>query len=183
MSTILVSACIRETESFGGINVSYSTAKIDIEYLPLSKEIPEKIQYQSESVTDSSQPWNWSMGGSEGSDLPFDQIPFWIDFKWKESPRAVRFQPGPNQSDEIAAHIKSLPIKVFRVLIRERIPKDAIEEVIAAQKNRKKNESADKSLQLEFRWVEDEIKFGWRVSVKLPDGRNVNGRTGGDLYP
>lgn len=182
ISSTLVSACAKETEFFGGMSVSYATEKTDLEYLPLSKKIPETIQLQSASVTDSSQPWNWAMGGTESSDLRFDQIPFWIDFKWKESPLAVRFQSGPSQSDEIADHLKSLPIKEFRVLVRERIPADVIGELVAAQKVRRKNELADKALQLEFRWIGDQVKFGWHLSVKQSDGRFIKARSGGDLF-
>jgi hypothetical protein len=176
MILLLLTACSKAQSEGPGFIASYGTKKQDVEYFPLITLLSAP-QQRFESRTDSGQQWNWSMGGTEGAAPDPRGLPEWIEFKWREVPKAWNSLPF----EEWKPRKDALPIKTYRVYIKSRVPQEVVDEVMEAKRHRQKDKLSDKMLWLEFTWVNDEIKFGWRLTVRNRQGWLDDLRSGGDL--
>ena len=115
---------------------------------------------------------DWLTGGkTEGAAPDGRQLPEWVEFEWTEY---------ASDKDDSVKELGPLPVHVERVVIRERVPQDVIEEVIRSKLATPPGALPDKSLWLDFVWTDDGIKFHWRLeSVKAAPEYIL--RSGGDV--
>jgi len=114
---------------------------------------------------------DWLTGGkTEGAAPDGRQLPEWVEFEWKEY---------VSDKDYVLEELKALPAHVERVIIRERVPPDVIDEVIRSRRATPPGKLPDKSLQLNFVWTDSGIKFRWLLREKDIPGRMS--RSGGDV--
>jgi len=115
---------------------------------------------------------DWVTGGAtEGAAPDGRQLPEWVEFEWKE------YVAGKDYSPE---ELKALPVHVERVVIRDRVPQDVIDDVIRSKRATQPGKLPDKSLWLNFVWTDSGIKFHWRLESRkaAPDYML---RSGGDV--
>ena len=115
---------------------------------------------------------DWLTGGKTERAAPDGrQLPEWVEFEWTEY---------ASDKDDSVKELGPLPVHVERVVIRERVPQDVIEEVIRSKLATPPGALPDKSLWLDFVWTDDGIKFHWRLeSVKAAPEYIL--RSGGDV--
>jgi hypothetical protein len=122
------------------------------------------------------------MGGTSGAGPDSRGLPEWVEFKWQEIPPELQAKEGQERStEEVQELFRRLPIKTYRVYIKSRVPQEVVDEVMEAKRHRQKDKLSDKMLWLEFTWVNDEIKFGWRLTGRNRQGWLDDLRSGGDL--
>jgi hypothetical protein len=79
---------------------------------------------------------------------------------------------------------RALPRERQRVLIRERVPQDAIEEVLQSKRDAPRGKLPEKMLWVYLVWTDEGIKFRWQVerTPQAPGEIRVL-RAGGDTLP
>jgi hypothetical protein len=184
VAAIMTTASCSEPENTGvGFITSYGTEQTGTRYYPYSTPIPNSPNFIYESRTDSGQQWMWSMGGTQGGAPDARGLPEWVEFKWQEVPLELRRSEGNERTrEEVLELFRKLPIKTYRVEIRSRIPQEVVDEIKEARRKREKNKLPKKMLWLEFTWVGDEVKLGWKITAEDARGVDVVMRKGGDLF-
>ncbi|WP_139168626.1 MULTISPECIES: hypothetical protein [unclassified Duganella] len=106
-----------------------------------------------------------TLSGSDNRDLPE-----WVEFSWREWVYGV---------DNTKAELAAMPMYQRRVYIRQRIPQDVVDEVIAANRVRKPGTLAEKWLQVYLVWYPGETRVYWELNNKASEVL----RSGGDQLP
>lgn len=106
-----------------------------------------------------------TMGGSSDN----RELPEWIDFFWLEWEYDRR-----HTREELSA----LPLHQRRVNVRDRVPQDVVEEVIASKRAAKPGKLSEKHLEFYFIWYPGETRFRWALH-----GQKGVLRSGGDQFP
>lgn len=115
---------------------------------------------------------DWLAGGATESAAPDGrQLPEWVEFEWTEHVSGKEYG---------AEELKALPVHVERVVIRERVPQDVIDEVIRSRRETQPGKLPDKSLWLNFVWTASGIKFHWRLESRKAAPEYLL-RSGGDV--
>jgi len=94
-------------------------------------------------------------------------LPEWVEFEWIEP----AYQ-GTFTRDQLLA----MPVQKARVRVRDRVPRDVVDEVVASNRLRQAGRLSDKSLWTYFVWYEDGVNFRW----ELRNGCCEKLRAGGD---
>lgn len=97
-------------------------------------------------------------------------LPEWVEFAWQEWVYGV---------DHTKAELDAAPTYQRRVYIRQRIPQDVVDEVIAANRVRKPGTLAEKWLQVYLVWYPGETRLYWELNNKASEVL----RSGGDQLP
>jgi hypothetical protein len=118
-----------------------------------------------------------SSGATMGAAPDGRQLPEWVDFEWSEPV----YPEDRNQSLE---EYRALPRQHQRVLIRERVPQDAVEEVLQSKREAPRGKLPEKMLWVYLVWTDEGIKFRWQVerTPQAPGEIRVL-RAGGDELP
>lgn len=115
---------------------------------------------------------DWVTGGAtEGAAPDGRQLPEWVEFEWTEHVADKAYS---------LEELKALPLHVERVVIRERVPQDVIDEVILSKRATPPGTLPDKSLWLNFVWTDSGIKFHWRLESRKAAPEYML-RSGGDV--
>ena len=93
-------------------------------------------------------------GATENAAPDGRALPEWIEFEWTEP---------IYRRDYTREQLLGLPVKKARVLVRDRVPPDVIDEVMESNRKREPHKLPEKSLQLYFIWYESGIKFRWEL--------------------
>lgn len=119
-------------------------------------------------------------GATEGAAPDGREVPEWVEFTWQErsypSLRQENFSSPEEFNKAIEEKLRNSPVKTRRVLVRDRVPSDVIDEVTESNRKREPNKLAEKSLWVYFIWHESGIKFYW----ELRNGCCTALRAGGD---
>jgi hypothetical protein len=125
-----------------------------------------------------------TMGGApDGRDLPE-----YVDFEWRESPRS---SPDPTPMDASSQAHKdwekkmmddfySRPIKKQRVFIRSRIPAEVVNAVIEADRHTPRHQLTPASIDVFFIWTDYGIKLRWQIWHRPSSGVQYYSHQGGD---
>ena len=125
-----------------------------------------------------------TMGGApDGRDLPE-----YVDFEWRESPRSP---PDPTPMDPSSQAHKdwekkmmddfySQPIKKQRVFIRDRVPADVVTAAIEANRDALKHQLAPASIEIFFIWTDYGIKLRWQIWHRPASEIQYYSHQGGD---
>jgi hypothetical protein len=81
-------------------------------------------------------------------------LPEWVEFEWIEP---------IYQYEYTREQLQSMPVKKARILVRDRIPQDVVDEVMESKRLREPHKLPDKSLEVYFIWYESGIKFRWEL--------------------
>lgn len=188
-SLILISAAYltscKDARSEGiGFVATYLTIKKTTRYYPYQTDIPNSPNKHYESITSGGQSWLWAMGGTEGGAPDSRGLPEWIEFRWQEqSPDLIRREGNERTNEEVFELFRQLPIKTYRVGIKNRIPQYIVDEILEAKRHRKISNLPEKMLWLKFMWVGDEIKLHWTMTQRNAKGGLDDRYTGGDPIP
>jgi hypothetical protein len=121
---------------------------------------------------------NWfNSGKTMGAAPDGRQLPEWVEFEWSEPV----YPPDPKQTLE---EYRALPKKKQRVEIRDRVPQEAIEEVLQSKRDAPRGKLPEKMLWVYLVWTDDGIKFRWQVE-REPQGPGEPRvlQAGGDALP
>jgi hypothetical protein len=162
-----------------GMTVTYNSAIRDMEVDIKGARLPDGTAFpHGGSIGGSSTPndnplaGGATMGGApDGRDLPE-----YVDFEWRESPRSP---PDPTPMDASSqAHMDwnkkmmddfySRPIKKQRVFIRSRIPAEVVNAAIEANRRTPRNQLTPASIEVFFIWTDYGIKLRWQIWHRLP---------------
>lgn len=110
-------------------------------------------------------------GATEGYAPDGRELPEWVDFVWTERPYGI---------EHTLEELRAMPRKTQRVFIRSRIPRDVVEEVLAANRRCKKGQLPDTDLSVYFVWSAQDIKFHWILEKRNERGTFDDVRSGGD---
>ncbi len=103
------------------------------------------------------------------------QLPEWVEFEWSEHIY------GQEYSRE---EMRALPRYKQRVMIRDRVPFEAVEEVIQSKRDTPRGKLPEKMLWMYFVWTDDGVKFRWQVERTQPTREQPRVlREGGDPLP
>lgn len=125
-------------------------------------------------------------GATIGASPDGRNLPDYIDFKWRESPRNP---PDPTPLDpfsqahknweaEMMTDFYSHPIKEQRVFIRSRIPAEVVNAVVEANRQTPKGQLDVASIHIYFVWTDYGIKLRWEIWHRL--GTQYDSHQGGD---
>ena len=108
-------------------------------------------------------------------------LPEWVEFSWKEWPYPGSPMPKNQEAvklwnEGVHAMSRSLPRKIGRVFVRNRVPQDIVTEVMESNRHRELGKTSEKKLWVYFIWYEHEIRFRW----ELAQGCCTVLRSGGD---
>lgn len=109
-------------------------------------------------------PW-WNTGATMGAAPDDRQLPEWVEFEWIESV----YPEDPAQTLE---QFRALPHHTQRVLVRDRIPKEVVDEVIASKLRAPANRLPDRSLWVYFAWTNEGVKFRWALMGYTADEKD-----------
>ena len=125
-----------------------------------------------------------TMGGApDGRDLPE-----YVDFEWRESPRSP-LDPTPmdpfsqahkDWEKKMMDDFYSQPIKKQRVFIRDRVPADVVTAVIEANRDAPKDQLTPASIEIFFIWTDYGIKLRWQIWHRPPSEIQYYSHQGGD---
>jgi hypothetical protein len=110
-------------------------------------------------------PW-WNSGKTMGAAPDGRQLPDWVEFSWAEP-------VYPEDRKQTLEQYRALPRKTQRVMVRERVPQEVVEEVIRSRRNAPNGKLPDTMLYIYFVWTDEGVKFHWRL-------RGTNSRGGAD---
>jgi hypothetical protein len=128
-------------------------------------------------------------GGATMGGAPDERdLPEYVDFEWRESPRSP---PDPTPSDPFSeahrnwektmmADFYSHPIKKQRVLIRNRVPVEVVNAAIEANRHTPKDQLTPASIQMYFIWTDYGIKLRWQIWHRPPSEIQYYSHQGGD---
>ena len=124
----------------------------------------------------------------EGAAPDGRQLPEWVEFEWQEWPYPLSRPSDPEgiKRWESTVHelSKNLPYKKARVLIRSRVPRAVVDEIIAAKHRQQRDKLPDRQLELQFNWYEDAVRLRWRLTAREPNTPGTTTlRIGGDELP
>ena len=181
--TLALSQCSAETANPGpGMNLTFASTvggvSIDIKSarLPDGKEFPNagSFGYAKNPLLGSK-----TMGAApDGRDLPE-----WIDFEWQEPQYPWNKRPGQSEdewTEEVHAAYLNLPVKTQRVLIRNRIPQEVVDEITEASRHPVKRYGTEKSLAINLVWTSQGIRLRWRIWHKPQFNDQYYSHEGGD---
>lgn len=95
-------------------------------------------------------------GATENAAPDGRALPEWVEFEWIEP---VYSRVPAYRHDELHA----LPVKKARVLVRDRVPQDVVDEVMESNRRREPHKLPEKRLEVYFIWYESGIKFRWEL--------------------
>lgn len=113
------------------------------------------------------------------------ELPEWVEFSWQEWPypfpsRPTRPQERQDWDSEVESLRRSLPWKTERVLVRSRIPQDAVQEVVESKRQAMPGKLPSKRLWIYFEWAEGGIQFHWQLEERIAAGGSRVLQEGGD---
>jgi len=168
-----------------GMTVTYSGTMKDVSiyikkaHLPSGKEFPTAVSFGYAE--------NPLAGGATMGAAPDGrQLPEWIDFEWMEPPYPglERAPSDPEAYKEwgklVDEQFRTLPVKKQRVLIRNRIPKAVIDEVIDANAHAIARYGPEKRLAIHFIWTTQGIKLRWNIWHTPKFNPQYDSHEGGD---
>ena len=169
-------ACQHLTQQPGpGMIVTYSSLKNGVGIYIKSARLPSGQAFPHAGSVGgrgwpfpNGNPW-WNTGKTMGAAPDGRQLPEWVEFEWIESV----YPEDPAQSLE---QFRALPHHTQRVLVRDRIPKEVVDEVIASKLRAPPNRLPDRSLWVYFAWTNEGIKMRWSLESYT---KNENTRYGG----
>ncbi|QNA89452.1 hypothetical protein G4G28_14980 [Massilia sp. Dwa41.01b] len=109
-------------------------------------------------------------GKTEGAAPDGRQLPEWVEFEWKEY---------VDEKEYSREELLALPVHVERIIIRDRVPQDVIDEATRSRREAAPGKLPDKTLWLNFVWTDGGIKFHWRLESPKVPGYVL--RSGGDV--
>lgn len=129
-----------------------------------------------------------SGGATMGGEPDGRNLPEYVDFEWRESPRSP---PDPTPIDpfsqahkdwqnKMMADFYSQPIKKQRVLIRNRVPREVVTAVIEANRHTPKDQLPPTSVEIFFIWTDYGIKLRWQIWHRPPSEIQYYSHQGGD---
>lgn len=98
------------------------------------------------------------------------ELPEWIEFSWKE------WERGRKYTNE---ELSGIPVHLRRVSVRDRVPRDVVDEVISSKLAAEPGKLSDRYLELFFVWYPSETRFRWAMKNRRSDVL----RSGGDALP
>ena len=150
-----------------GMIVTYTSLKKDVRIhidearLPSGRAFPHAGSFGPQPFPKTS-PW-WNTGGTMGAAPDGRQLPEWIEFVWSE--RVYR------RSHSIE-EMKALPRHTQRVFIRDRIPKEVVDELMARKLTRNGKGLPDRSLWVYFAWTDEGVKLRWSLESYTADEKD-----------
>ena len=97
----------------------------------------------------------WSNDGKTMGAAPDGrQLPEWVEFEWSERIYGQR---------HTVEEMKALPRLHQRVVIRERVPQDVVEEVLQSARDTPRGKLPEKMLWVYLVWTDDGVKFRWAI--------------------
>jgi hypothetical protein len=115
----------------------------------------------------------WWQGKTMGAAPDGRQLPDWVEFSWAEPV----YPEDPKQTLE---QYRALPRKTQRVMVRERVPQEVVEEVVRSRRAAPNGKLPDTMLYIYFVWTDDGVKFYWRLEGTNSRGGTELRRSGGD---
>lgn len=98
---------------------------------------------------------NWLTGGATMGAAPDTrELPEWVEFEWSERIYGKR---------HTVEEMKALPRFRQRVLIRERVPQDVVEEVLQSKRDAPSGKLPEKMLWVYLAWTDVGVKFRWSI--------------------
>ncbi len=164
---MLGTGCVEANEGPGMV-LHFASLKQGIVVVCMGGRLPSGKRVPGPGGLSRSKDW-LSGGKTEGAAPDGRQLPEWVEFEWTEY---------PSDKDDLREELGLLPVHVERVIIRERVPQDVIDEVIRRKRATPPGKLPDKSLQLNFVWTDGGIKFRWLLREK--DTPGSMSRSGGD---
>ena len=171
--TLALSLCSAETANPGpGMNLTFASTigavsiNIKSARLPDGKEFPNagSFGYAENPLLGSK-----TMGAAPDG----RQLPEWVDFVWSEP-------PNPEDPSQTLEQYRALPQKTRRVLIRNRIPQEVVDEVTEASRHPVKRYGTEKSLEIDLVWTSQGIRLRWRIWHKPQFNDQYYSHEGGD---
>jgi hypothetical protein len=119
----------------------------------------------------------WQSGATMGAAPDGRQLPEWVEFEWSEP-------VYPEDRKQTLEEYRALPRHRERVYIRDRVPIEAVEEVIQSKRDAPRGKLPEKMLWVYLVWTDDGIKVRWEV-YREPQAPGEMGvlRAGGDPLP
>lgn len=120
------------------------------------------------------------------------QLPDYIDFEWRESPKPP---PDPTPKDPFSqahkdwentmmAEFYTHPIKKQRVSVRSRVPDELVRAVIEANRNSVRGQGANASIAIYFIWTDYGIKLRWKIwHTPAFNGQYFSNEGGDEIVP
>ncbi|MEW6707800.1 MAG: hypothetical protein AB1430_23390 [Pseudomonadota bacterium] len=159
-----------------GMIVTFASLKKGVSVAIKSARLPNGAAFAHAGSFGPNKEWKGG-GATMGAAPDGRELPEWVEFEWIEP-------VYPEDSKQTLEEYRALPRHKQRVLIRGRVPQEAVEEVMQAKRNAPRGSLPEKTLWVYFVWTDDGIKFRWEVyrEPKAPGEASVS-RSGGDALP
>jgi hypothetical protein len=166
----LMSGCLTEANEGPGMIATFTSLIQGRSISIKSTRLPGGQEFSNPGSFGGRRPSNWrTSGATMGVAGDRRELPEWVEFEWSEPV----YPEDPNQTLE---QYRALPRKKERVLVRDRIPREVVQEVNQSRRDAFAGTLPDKKLWVYFVWTDAGIKFHWR----LISGASTELRSGGD---
>jgi hypothetical protein len=170
-----------------GMIVTFTSLKKGVSIYIESARLPSGAAFPDAGSFGPDKNW-FNSGKTMGAAPDGRQLPEWVEIEWQE-PQYPEQKPEDFPSREAYSHavrekFQRLPNKTQRVFIRDRVPQEAIEEVLQSKRDAPRGKLPEKMLWVYLVWTDDGIKFRWQVErePQAPGEPRVL-QAGGDVLP
>lgn len=174
-----------------GMTVTYTNAIKDMDVNIKSAHLPGGTVFpDAGGLSAASQPNDnpLSGGATMGAAPDGRDLPEYVDFEWRESPRSPA-DPTPTDpfsqahkdwEKKMMADFYSQPIKKQRVFIRDRVPAEVVSAALEANRHTPKGQLDEASIEVYFIWTDYGIKLRWQIWHRPLSGVQYYSHQGGD---
>lgn len=118
-------------------------------------------------------------GATMGSVPGTFELPTWIEFTWQELPYPAQPRESFATEEAWVAYVderyRATPRKTGRIMVAEKVPAWALEEVSKSREATPSRELPDKMLWLHFIWTTEGIKIRWKIHNSERGGNSPEG--------